>query len=324
MSLIVYRLQPWAFVDRLVFELCPTGFDILPMTRDASAEERARLLADANFLMGSWVTTAVKLTEADFQAATGLKLVQLMSAGYEHVDLDLAARYGVPVAHFGDAMASVVAEHTLLLMLAVYRRLLQLDGAVRSGAWRTGEPVLHELRGKRVGLVGMGFIAREVALRLRAFLADVTYFSRHRLSPDAEAELGVRYAPLEELLQASDIVSLHVPLAPSTRDFFSARELALMRRGSVLINTSRGGVVDQPALLAALQSGALAGAGLDVLDPEPPAPDDPILKLPNVVFTPHNAGQAEEVWPRIVRTCFANVERVARGEPPRFLAKPLD
>jgi phosphoglycerate dehydrogenase-like enzyme len=310
---LVYRLQPWSFVDRLVFDLCPPGLELLPMARDASATERAALLGNAEFLMGSWVTTTVTLTEADYEAAPKLKLVQLMSAGYEHVDLALAARFGVPVATFGDAMASVVAEHTLLLMLAVYRRLLQLDAAVRSGAWRHEEPVLRELRGKRVGLIGMGYIGREVAARLQAFGAEVVSFSRHSAS-----------LPLDELLATSDIVSLHVPLAPSTRGMIGERELALMKPDAVLINTSRGPVIDQTALAAALSEGRLAGAGLDVLDPEPPAADDVLLQLPNVVFTPHNAGQADDVWPRIVRTCFDNVERVARGEPPRFLARPLD
>ena len=324
MPVIAYRLQPWAFVDPLVFDLCPDGFQIVPLARDASAEECASVLAAAEFLMGSWVTTAVKLTEADFQAGPKLKLLQLMSAGYEHVDLDLAERYGVPVAHFGDAMASVVAEHTLLLMLAIFRRLIALDAAVRSGAWRTGEPVLHELRGKRVGLVGLGFIGREVALHLRGFQCEVAYFSRHRLSFSGEHSFGLRYVEFDELLRSSDVVSLHVPLAASTRGLIGARELALMKPGAVLINTSRGAVVDQPALLAALQAGALAGAGLDVLDPEPPDPADPLLQLPNAVFTPHNAGQAEEVWPRIVRTCFANIQRVANGEPPRFVARQLE
>jgi lactate dehydrogenase-like 2-hydroxyacid dehydrogenase len=131
MASIVYRLQPWAFVDRLVLDLCPPGFELLPMARDASAVERAELLRNAEFLMGSWVTTNVTLSEQDYAAAPHLKLVQLMSAGYEHVDVKLATRFGVPVATFGDAMASVVAEHTLLLMLAVYRRLLQLDRALR-------------------------------------------------------------------------------------------------------------------------------------------------------------------------------------------------
>jgi len=321
MPVIAYRRQPWAFVDTLVADLCPDGFRVVPMARDAAAAERARVLADAEFLMGSWVTTAVKLAEDDFQAARKLKLLQLMSAGYEHIDLDLAARYGVPVAHFGDAMASVVAEHTVLLILAVLRRLISLDAAVRSGAWRTGEPVLHELRGKRVGLVGLGFIGREVARRLGAFQCELTYCSRHRLTVDDEQALGTRFVDFAELLRSSDVVSLHVPLAPSTRGLVGPRELALMKPGAVLINTSRGAVVDQAALRAALQTGALAGAGLDVLDPEPPSPADPLVQLPNVVFTPHNAGQAEEVWPRIVRTCFANIERVARGEPPRFIAR---
>ncbi len=113
MPRIVYRLQPWAFVDRLVLDLCPAGFEILPLARDATPEQRAELLSTADFLMGSWVTTAVTLTDADYAAAPRLKLVQLMSAGYEHVDLALAARHGVPVATFGDAMASVVAEHVL-------------------------------------------------------------------------------------------------------------------------------------------------------------------------------------------------------------------
>jgi phosphoglycerate dehydrogenase-like enzyme len=319
MPVIVYRLQPWAFVDRLVEELCPAGFTLVPMARDASADQRAACLRDADFLMGSWVTTTVTLTEEDYAAAPNLRLLQLMSAGYEHVDLALAARHGVPVATFGDAMASVVAEHTLLLTLAVYRRLLQLDAAVRSGAWRTQEPVLRELRGKRVGLVGLGYIGREVAERLRAFGAEVVYASRHR-HPDSSLPV----VGLDELLATSDVVSLHVALAPSTRGLIGARELGLMRPHSVLINTSRGAVVDQAALYAALTSGALAGAGLDVLDPEPPLADDPLLTLPNVVFTPHNGGQADEVWPRIVRTCFANVERVARGEAPHFLARPLD
>jgi phosphoglycerate dehydrogenase-like enzyme len=319
MPLIVYRLQPWAFVDRLVHELRPNGFELVSMSRDASAAERSAVLGDAEFLMGSWVTTTVTLTAGDYEAGSRLKLVQLMSAGYEHVDLSLAARFGVPVATFGDSMASVVAEHTLLLMLAVYRRLLHLDRAVRSGAWRTGEPVLRELRGKRVGLIGFGYIGREVAARAAAFGAEVVYFSRTRVNSSTCA-----YVNLDELLSTSDIVSLHVPLSPSTRGLIDQRALSLMKPDAVLINTSRGAIVDQSALVAALSAGRLAGAGLDVLDPEPPIVEDALLQLPNVVFTPHNAGQAEEVWPRIVRTCFDNIQRVARGEAPQFLARPLD
>lgn len=325
MPVIAYRLQPWAFVDRLVFDNCPSGFDIVPMKRDAPFEDRQPVLASAEYLMGSWVTTAVTLSAADFEAAPRLKLLQLMSAGYDLVPLDIAARFGVPVATFGDAMAPVVAEHTLLLMLAVLRSLPVLDQAVRSGAWRTNEPPLRELLGKRVGLVGLGTIGREVATRLRAFDCSVSYFTRTRLPAADEAALGLAYIPsLDELLRSSDIVSLHVALTRSTRKLIGARELALMPSHAVLINTSRGAVVDQAALLSALQSGALAGAGLDVLDPEPPVADDPLLRLRNVVFTPHNGGQSEAVWPRIVAACFENIQRVARGEEPHFIARPLD
>jgi phosphoglycerate dehydrogenase-like enzyme len=310
---IVYRLQPWAFVDRLVFDGVPSGFEVVPLARDAPPPERHALLANAEYLMGSWVTTAVKLTEDDFRAAPRLKLLQLMSVGYEHVDLGLAARYGVPVATFGDAMASVVAEHTLLLILGLMRHIRRLDGMVRSGAWRSGEPTMHELRGKRVGLVGYGAIAREVARRLAAFDCEVVHYSRSSESTG-----------FDDLLRTSDIVSLHVPLAPSTRGLIGSRELSLLKPGALLINTSRGAVVDQAALLKALQSGALAGAGLDVLDPEPPAIDDPLLQLDNVLFTPHVGGTAEEAWPRIVERCFANIQRVERGELPVDLARPLE
>jgi phosphoglycerate dehydrogenase-like enzyme len=313
---ILYRLQPWPAVDRLVFDNVPPSFDVVQMARDAPAEERHAKLAQADFLMGSWVTTAVKLTEDDFKAGKKLKLIQLMSAGYEHVDLDLAKRYGIWVAHFGGSNASVVAEHTVMLILALYRHLLELDANVRAGRWRSNEPVLHELRGKRVGLIGMGYIGRCVATRLEAFEAEVVYFSR---TPSRSG-----YLPLDELLRTSDVVSLHISLTSRTRDLIGARELALMQPTALLINTSRGAIVSQPALLDALQHGKIAGAGLDVLDPEPLDPASPLLQLPNVIFTPHNAGSAEEVWPRVVATCVANIERVARGEPPQHLALPLD
>jgi len=311
---ILYRLQPWPEVDRLVFDHVPAGFDLVPMARDASAKERHAKLSGADFLMGSWVTTTVKLTEDDFRAGRNLRLIQLMSAGYEHVDLGLAKQYGIPVAHFGGSNATVVAEHTILLILALYRHLFMLDANVRKGVWRAGEPDMHELRGKRVGLIGMGHIGRAVAERLRAFDAEVVQHGRHQ--PDA--------LPLDDLLRTSDVVSLHVSLTSQTRGLIGARELALMKPTALLINTSRGPIVDQSALTQALEQGKIAGAGLDVLDPEPPAPDSPLLKLDNVIFTPHNAGSAQEVWPRVVATCFANIERVTRGEPPQHLALPLD
>jgi phosphoglycerate dehydrogenase-like enzyme len=323
-EVILYRLQPWPVVDALVQQMCPPGFELVMMARDAGPEERHARLREANFLMGSWVTTTVKLTEEDFRAGQRLKLIQLMSAGYEHVDLDLAERYGIPVAHFGGSNASVVAEHTLLLILALYRRLVQLNAGVKSGAWRVGEPVLRELRGKRVGIIGMGYIGREVAARLHAFQTEVVYFSRTRLEPHLEGELGVRFVDFDELLKTSDIVSLNVALTSRTRGMLGERELGLMKPDAILINTSRGAIVDEPALAHALERGALGGAGLDVLEQEPPDLSAAWLQRDNVICTPHNAGSSDEVWTRVVETCFANIERVTRGEPPLHLARKLD
>jgi len=313
-QVIVYRLQPWEFVDQLVHDACPPGFEIVRLGREAPAEERHAKLAAADFLMGSWVTTAVTLTEDDFRAAKKLKLVQLMSAGYEHVDLELAARYGVPVAHFGDAMASTVAEHALLLMLALQRPLLKLDPAVRTGRWRKEEPPLFELRGKQVGIVGFGAIGQAIARRVQAFDAGVAYFQRHSVD-------GFRRQPLDELLRDSDVVVLSVPMTGATRQMIGARELALMKPSAVLVNVSRGAVIDQAALRDALTQGRLRGAALDVLEQEPAPADDPLLGLDNVILTPHVAGSSAEVWPRVVANCFANIERVGRGEPPGNLAR---
>lgn len=320
MPVVVYRLQPWAFVDRLVEQMCPPGFELVPLARDASPEDRHAKLSEAEFLMGSWVTSAVTLDEEDFRAAKRLKLLQLMSAGYEHVNLELAARHGVPVAHFGDAMASTVAEHTLLMILSTFRHLTLLDANVRSGVWRGADPQLYELRGKRAGIVGLGLIGAEIARRLQAFDAEVVYNQRHRPAD----ERRTRYLPLDELLSTSDVVVLSVPMAPSTRHLIGDRELALMRPETVLVNVSRGPVVDEAALVEALRAGKLRGAALDVLEQEPVDKSNPLLGLDNVLLTPHVAGVSAEVWPRVVAACFDNLQRVARGELPINLARKLD
>jgi phosphoglycerate dehydrogenase-like enzyme len=216
-------------------------------------------------------------------------------------------------------MASTVAEHAVMLILAVYRRLLHLDAAVRSGRWRTGEAPMYELRGKRAGVVGFGLIGQEVAKRLAAFDTEIAYYQRHQVDhPFA------RYVDFDQLLTDSDVIVLNVPMTPRTRHLIGARELGLMKPEAVLINVSRGAVVDEPALRDALEHGRLRGAGLDVLEQEPPEPSSPLLRLENVVFSPHNAGSSVEVWPRVVANCFANIERVARGEPPENVARKYD
>jgi phosphoglycerate dehydrogenase-like enzyme len=261
-----------------------------------------------------------------FRSAPNLKLVQLLSAGYDHVDVEAARKAGVPVCNNGGANAIAVAEHTLLLTLAVLKRLVKFHNDVVAGQWRKTEPGeqrVYELSGRTVGIIGLGNIGKKVARRMAAFDADVQYYDIHRLTEDQEDALGVRFVLLPELLRTSDVVSLHVPLDDSTRKMIGAAELALMQPTAILVNTCRGPVVDETALHRALSTGALAGAGLDVMREEPPARDHPLFALPNVTFTPHTAGPTWENWMARFRNGFDNIQRVAAGQRPLWVIPEL-
>jgi phosphoglycerate dehydrogenase-like enzyme len=256
-----------------------------------------------------------------FRAAPRLRLVQLLSAGYDRVDIEAARKARVPVSNNGGANAIAVSEHTVLLMLAVLKRLVRFHNDIVAGKWRAGNQVdsaVYELSGKLVGVVGLGNIGKKVARRVQAFDARVQYFDVLRLTEAEEDALGVRFVLFDELLRTSDIVTLHVPLDDTTRGMISTRELGLMRSSAVLINTCRGPVIDEPALHHALSAGKIAGAGLDVMVDEPPAKDHPLFSLPNVTFTPHSAGPTWENWTARFRNGFDNILRVAAGRAPKW------
>jgi len=219
--------------------------------------------------------------------------------GYDDIDVDAVTRHGILFANVPDAFIEEVANHTLALILACNRKLIQNDAFVKSGRWSAGERnrsatvPLRRTSTLTLGLVGFGNIARLVVDRARPFgfrfLAADPF-----VTPEAAAAMGVSLVSLEELLGQSDIVSLHVFLNAETRGMIDAAKLALMKPDAYLVNTSRGPVVDEPALADALLAGKLAGAGLDVFEVEPMAADSPLLSLPNVVLTPHIASYSEE------------------------------
>ncbi len=213
----------------------------------------------------------------------------------------------------------------MMLMLAVSRRVIWQHGNVSAGRWRGNGPAprMYELFDKTLGIVGLGTIGKKVARLARAFGMRVSYYDIVRLSEDAEDLLGVRFRLLRELLTGSDIVSLHVPLNSSTRGMIGADELALMKPEAILINTCRGAVVDEAALHRALGTGKLFGAGLDVFDPEPPSPDNPLLALDNVLLTSHFAGPTWDNHVARFRNAFDNVQRVHRGERPLWVVPEL-
>ncbi len=256
------------------------------------------------------------VTAALLDRAPRLRLVQKIGVGVNTIDLDACRARGIAVCNMPGTNSRAVAELTLGLMLAVLRRIAWLDRETRAGrGWSLPLDLpdrLGELGGRRVGLLGIGAVPRLLAPVLAALGAEPVYWNRTP-KPDAPA----RYLELDELLATSDVVSLHLPLAPETRGIVSAARIARMKRGAILINTARGGLVDEQALLLALADGHLAGAGLDVFEAEPLPPDHPLLARPEVVVTPHLAWLTPQTLDRSLEVAVDNAHRLARGEPLR-------
>jgi phosphoglycerate dehydrogenase-like enzyme len=306
------------WMQGVIRDTAPPPFDVRFLEDPADDDQVRRLLPEADFLV------TVKLPGAWVPRLSRCRLVQLQGVGSDGVDADGLARAGIPVALTPDGTVVGVAEHTLLLILAVYKRLTAVHDAVRRGefdpvGWR---PQCHFFRGKTLGLVGFGRIGRRVAHLANAFEAEVVYTDVARAAPGVEAELRARYLPLDRLLAEADVVSVHTPLTPETRGLFGAAAFARMKPGAVFVNTGRGETYSMDALHAALASGHLGGAGLDVFDPEPPPPDHPLLHLPNVVCTPHMATGTVEAHREKAAAQFENFRRVLRGEPPAHPAFP--
>lgn len=300
-------------------EMAPSGYDVV-VTSAGSAEYNTAI-SEAEYLVG-FVSGLVR--DELYAGAPNLKLIQLLSAGYDDADIAAAKRAGIPIANNGGANSVAVSEHAVLLMLAVSRQLVSQHTHVTAGRWRGNEtPRLFELRGKTVGIIGLGSIGKKVARLCLAFGTNVVYYDIARLSEDAEDNLGVRFRLLGELLTSADLVSLHVPLNETTHHMIGAAELAMMKSSSILVNTSRGPVVDEKALYDVLAGEKILGAGLDVFDEEPPPSDNPLFSLKNAILTAHMAGPTYESHTARVRNGFDNVQRVARGEAPLWVIPEL-
>ena len=302
-------------------ELLPPGMELIVV--DPAQPEFYDKAADADYYLGSPRTG---IGNEFFRAAPKLKLVQLTSAGYDRVDLEAARKARVPVSNNGGANSVAVAEHAVMLMLAVLKKLVYHHLNVVNGTWRASDFSsirTYELEGKRLGIVGLGNIGKKVARRVRGFDMDVRYYDVVRLSADAEDALGVRFALFAELLRTSDIVTLHVPLNDVTRTMMSTKQFALMKRTAILVNTCRGPVVDEDALHQALTSGTIAAAGLDVMVEEPPKKNHPLFSLPNVILTPHSAGPTWDNWARAYRNGFDNIQRMESGQAPLWVVPEL-
>lgn len=268
----------------------------------------AAAMADADALLH----VLRPVTAADIAGAPNLKLIQKIGVGVNTIDLEAAKTHGVAVCNMPGTNSQAVAEHTLMLMLAALRRTCVFDPMLRGGQWQPDPGEMDrvgEIAGRTVGFVGFGAIPQALAPALAALGADIVYTARAE-KPD----VPYRFVPLDALLATADIVSLHIPSTPGTRGVISADAIARMKPGTVLVNTARGDLVDEAALAAALKSGHLAAAGLDVFAAEPAPATNPLLALPNVVATPHIAWLTPETLSRSMTVAIENCRRVMMGD----------
>ena len=299
------------------------GFALVPPTE--SEEELHRAVSDVNVILS--VPMAPFMDRAFLEAAKGLKLVYFMSVGHDNIDLNAATEMGISVANNAGFNAVAVAEHAIMMVLALLKKAFYAHHGVVQGGWPQKEVVgqdnyLYELRGKTLGVVGLGSIGTEVAKLAVAFGARVLYNKRNRLSEAEEAALGVEYGTLEDLLRNSQVISINAPLTEETRGMIGAAQIEMMKDDAVLVNTARSGLVDERALADALRGGGkLWGAGIDV----PRVPDEQeafretFKGIGNVILTPHIASGTWNAENQFNEQIADNLARIVNGEKPYYL-----
>lgn len=278
--------------------------------RPETDAEKLRRAAGAACLINS--RGAVKWPAALLRRLPELKMITVCGIGTDAIDLTAAAELGIVVCNIPGQTAPIVAEHAIALMFAVARQAWFQTDLVKRGGWKTGYNLV--LRGKTLGVIGAGPIGAEMLRLGRAVGMRVQAWTFHPTEARAR-QLDVAFVPLDDLLRTSDVISIHVKLTDKTRGFLGRRELELLKHGAIVVNTARGAVLDNVALAEALQSGRLAGAGLDVFDAEPPPPDHPLLQCEQVVLTPHVADQNLEGMEILNRGAVENVIAFLEGRP---------
>ena len=307
-------------VKQMMRDLAPEDAELMFVTSKSDKEEHLRLLAEADYAAPNGIT----ITEEYMRAAKKLKLIQLWGAGVYKYDQDTLRKYNIALQNGVGLNAAAVAEMTVLHILAVNRHLPYVDRELRKGRWLKSEmrDKCNSVYDKTVGLVGMGNIGRRVSGMLHGLnVAEILYYDLFRLSPEQEKELNVTYCKLDELVSRSDIVSLHAPLTEQTRKLMSRERIAMMKPDAILINTARGGLVDEEALIEALQNGKIRGAGLDTFAVEPPQADNPLFQMDNVVLTSHGGGAVIENIPPRIQHVYDCIEKFEHGEAidPKFV-----
>lgn len=257
-------------------------------------------------------------------AAPRLKVVGKHGVGTDNIEIPAATQRGIAVTNTPEANSEGVAEMALMLMMAVSRRLVESDAFVRAGKWKGKDDLMGgELLGKSLAIVGTGRIGMRLAQICRTAFDMKVYAYDPYVSREAMEQKGlIKAETVDEMMPVADFVSVHAPLTPATRGVLSTQQFRLMKKSAYVVNTARGPVVDEKALIEALKAGEIAGAGLDVFEDEPPSPDNPLLKMPNVILTPHMGGVSVEGSRNMATHSAADIMRVLRGERPKYLMNP--
>lgn len=308
----------------------PADAEIFFMPLEYTEEEAMEKLADTEILL---VDSVLPVTAKMIQAMPKLKMIQAEGVAYNKIDIEAAKAAGVFVCNNRAVNAAQVAEHSVMLILAVLHRLLEGDAEVRAGRQNDAKirfinNGLEDIIGKKIGLVGFGAIGKELAKRLLPFGCQLFYYDPFRAAEEVEKEYSITYLEKEELLSSCDIITLHVPVTPSTTNFINKDTLALMKPNAIIINAARGLVVDTQALTDAIMAEQIYGAGLDTIEPEPVPADSPILLMPEpyckrVVLSPHVAGTTKSVFFAAYRNFWNNVKAVSNGERPMNIVNEL-
>ena len=307
----------------------PSKVEIVHVPGNSSEKEACQAVVNATILLSP---PGRHFNRKLLKAAEGVKLVQTISVGYDFIDMEAAEELGIPVANNPGWSSTSVAEHTMMFMLVLLKRGLHLHQMGNQKQWKSSVTPSYwnqilELKGKKLGILGMGNIGKEVARLARVFGPEIIYYKRTQLSEEQEEELGVVYCSFEDLLARSDILSIHVPLTNETRGMIGRDEIAKMKPGAILLNLARGEIVDEAALAEAVLDGRISGVGTDVLTEkrvgdvvEMPSP---LIGLENVMITPHMAGPTVEARARSEKQVTDNILRCLGGEKPLFLVNDV-
>jgi len=296
-------------------------FELVRAEPKPSEDRICELVKDADIFLPDWYLTGTPVTERVIEAGRKLRLIQVYSVGFDNVDTAAARKRGIPVANCAGINAKPVAEYTIMAALFLIKSIEIANSETHKGNWIRQQLVVPplislELGSLTLGILGCGSIGQEVARLARVFGTRIIYHNRKRLPAETEQNLGLEYSTFEDLLRSSDVLSINLPLTPETRGMIGARELGMMKKGAVLVNTARGGIADEWAVAEALKSGHLKGAAVDVYVNEPNIIGCPLIGLRNVILTPHSSGASSETMKRVPPKIMENLNRVYEGKPP--------